>query len=581
MTRLFDDPAEFMDDMLRGFVDVHSEIVLRVPGGVVRSKLPRAGKVAVVVGGGCGHYPAFAGLVGSGFADGAIVGNIFTSPSAADAYSVGSSANAGGGVLITAGNYAGDVMHFTEAAHKLTKDGIDTEVLFVTDDIASAGSGERDKRRGIAGNFFIFKALSAAAEEGMSLAEVLAVGKKANDQTRTLGVAFSGCTLPGASHPLFEVAPKTMAIGLGIHGEPGIRDVPLPTAFELAQTLVSGVTNELELQPGNRVAVILNGLGSTKYEELFVVWNSVSRLLSDLGLQVVEPEVGELVTSLDMAGCSLTITKLDDELERLWRAGANTPAYRKKTISEDVTSPRILTNRPVGLSDSGSQNLPPATEHAKRVSLEVLKAFHAMHSVLLENEEKLGDLDAIAGDGDHGRGMVKGVSAAVTAAEQAFDLGAGAGSLLKAAANHWSAMAGGTSGALWGAALNAIGDSLGNHFEELEGQDVLSAMRSGYSAIQDLGKANLGNKTMLDAFAPFLESLERHLASGQGLQRSWQLSAVAGTEAAEATRGLTPKIGRARPLAEKSKGNPDPGATSLAICLEAVGNSIAKAASVD
>jgi dihydroxyacetone kinase len=576
MTRLFDDPAKFMDDMLEGFVNAHSELVFRVPGGVVRSRQPKAGKVAVVVGGGCGHYPAFAGLVGSGFADGAIVGNIFTSPSAADAYSVGSSVHAGGGVVITAGNYAGDVMHFTEAARKLTVEGIATQVLFVTDDIASAGIDEIEKRRGIAGNFFVFKALSAAAEEGKSLAEVVAVGKKANELTRTLGVAFSGCTLPGSLNPLFEVAANTMAIGLGIHGEPGIGEAPLPTASDLAKTLVSGVTKELELHPGDKIAVILNGLGSTKYEELFVVWKSVSKLLTDLGVQLVEPEVGELVTSLDMAGCSLTITKLDDELERLWRAGSNTPAYRKKGGSGETGPLRVSSSRAVSSSPFKAQGFPPATKRANEVALAVSQALRAIQRVLLENEVRLGELDAIAGDGDHGRGMVKGILAAVVAATAAADAGAGVGSLLRASGAEWAAVAGGTSGALWGAALKSIGEHLGDDFEELPSEKILSAMQSGYASIRELGGARPGDKTMLDAFEPFLDSLARHLASGQSLQYSWQLAATSANDAAEATRGMTPRIGRARPLAEKSKGNPDPGAISLALCLEAVGASLAE-----
>jgi dihydroxyacetone kinase len=559
-----------MDDMLEGFVDAHSETVLRVPGGVVRSRAPQASKVAVVVGGGCGHYPAFAGLVGSGFADGAIVGNIFTSPSAADAYSVGHSANSGAGVIITAGNYAGDVMHFTEAAHKLSSEGIASEVLFVTDDMASAGKDEIPKRRGIAGNFFVFKALSAAAEEGQSLAQVLAVGNKANDLTRTLGVAFSGCTLPGASHPLFEVAANTMAIGLGIHGEPGISDVPLPTAAELATTLVSGLNEELDLKPADKVAVILNGLGSTKYEELFVVWKSVAKLLSDLGVEVIEPEVGELVTSLDMAGCSLTITKLDDELERYWRAAANTPAFRKKATNTEAGSLRVASSSSQASSANTPQSFPVATARSKEVALVALDALSAMEEVLVANEVILGELDAIAGDGDHGRGMVKGISAAVIAAKSASEAGAGVGSLLVAAGNEWGTMAGGTSGALWGAALRSIGESLGDDFDQLPSQQVLASIQAGYSAMQSLGKASLGDKTMLDAFSPFIDSLTRHLAAGKTLQECWQLAANFASDAALATSAMVPKIGRARPLAEKSKGNPDPGAISLALCLNAV-----------
>ena len=281
-----------------------------------------------MVGGGSGHYPAFCGVVGTGFADGAVVGNVFTSPSTQEAYSVGRAASNGAGLLFSTGNYAGDVMNFTLAQQRLCDEGIDTRVVFVTDDIASAPVEEINKRRGIAGDFVVFKIAGAAAEAGYDLDGVERVARLANDRTRTLGVAFAGCTLPGADTPLFTVPDGQMGVGLGIHGEPGVAEADLPRAADLARRLVDGVLAEA---PGNttRVGVILNGLGATKYEELFVVWRTVAPMLRDAGYTLVDPEVGELVTSLDMAGCSLTLVFLDDELETLWRAPADTPAYRK------------------------------------------------------------------------------------------------------------------------------------------------------------------------------------------------------------------------------------------------------------
>ena len=297
------------------------------------------GKVAVVVGGGSGHYPAFCGVVGTGFADGAVVGNVFTSPSTQDALSVGRAASNGAGLVFSTGNYAGDVMNFTLAQQRLCDEGIDTRVVFVTDDIASAPVEEINKRRGIAGDFVVFKVAGAAAEAGYDLDGVERVARLANDRTRTLGVAFAGCTLPGADSPLFTVPDGQMGVGLGIHGEPGVAEADLPRAADLARRLVDGVLAEA---PGDttRVGVILNGLGSTKYEELFVVWRSVAPMLRDAGYTLVDPEVGELVTSLDMAGCSLTLVFLDDELEALWRAPADTPAYRKGIATTGTPAPR-------------------------------------------------------------------------------------------------------------------------------------------------------------------------------------------------------------------------------------------------
>src|SRR6476659_9627757 len=252
MTRLYDDPGAFSEDLLAGFLDLHGDRVLGVEGGVIRaSETP--GKVAVVVCGGSGHYPAFCGVVRPGFADGAVVGNVFTSPSTQDAYSVGRAASNGAGLLFSTGNYAGDVMNFTLAQQRLCDEGIDTRVVFVTDDMASAPVEEINKRRGIAGDFVVFKVAGAAAEAGYDLDGVERVARLANERTSTLGVAFGGCTLPGARTPLF-----------------GIADAVLPSAADLARRLVDGVLAEAPPAQRHRIGVILNGLGATKYEELFV-----------------------------------------------------------------------------------------------------------------------------------------------------------------------------------------------------------------------------------------------------------------------------------------------------------------------
>jgi dihydroxyacetone kinase len=567
MTRLYNDPHTFTDDMLAGFLDVHRDSVAGVPGGVVRSTETPPGKVAVVVGGGSGHYPAFCGVVGQGFADGAVVGNIFTSPSAQDAYSVGKAAAGTAGLVFSTGNYAGDVMNFTLAQERLSREGIDTRVVFVTDDIASAPQSEIHKRRGIAGDFVVFKVAGAAAEEGYDLDSVERVARHANDRTRTLGVAFAGCTMPGAAAPLFTVPPGRMGVGLGIHGEPGVGEDALPQAADLATRLVSGVLAEKPAGSGNRVTAILNGLGTTKYEELFVVWRSVAGLLADQGLEVVAPEVGELVTSLDMAGCSLTLVFLDDELERLWRAPADTPAYRKGRVdSAGAASARRTTTS----DESTTATVRPGSEGSRACGRTIVSALEAMASAMAEAESELGRIDAVAGDGDHGRGMVKGTSAAVAAARDAIAAGGGAQSVLEAAGDAWAAKAGGTSGVLWGATLRGIGERLGDEGERASDSDVADAMRAGLLALQRLGKARLGDKTMVDAFAPFAETLVERVRSGAGLSAGWREAAQACETAALATADLRPLIGRARPLAERSVGTPDAGATSFALCARAV-----------
>ena len=220
MTTVFDDPADFADEALDGFVAANRRYVIRVDGGVVRSTESPAGQVAVVIGGGSGHYPAFAGLVGTGLAAAAACGNLFASPAAGQVYRVVKAAESGGGVLLSYGNYAGDVLHFGQAQQRLNAEGIDTRTVLVTDDIASAPVEEIEKRRGIAGDLTVFKVAGAAAEAGLDLDEVERLARKANDATRSIGVAFAGCTLPGADEPLFTVPAGKMSLGLGIHGEP-------------------------------------------------------------------------------------------------------------------------------------------------------------------------------------------------------------------------------------------------------------------------------------------------------------------------------------------------------------------------
>ncbi|WP_319449663.1 MULTISPECIES: dihydroxyacetone kinase family protein [unclassified Mycobacterium] len=572
MTKLFNDSARFTEDMLMGFLDANKRYVAGVPGGVVRARKTRPGKVAVVTGGGSGHYPAFCGIVGAGFADGAVVGNIFTSPSAEDAASVARAAHSDAGVLLTTGNYAGDVMNFTLAVNQLRGEGIDAEYFAVTDDVASAQRGEEAKRRGIAGDFTVFKCASAAAEEGLDLAAVVRVANAANDATRTLGVAFDGCTMPGADHPLFTVPEGHMGLGLGIHGEPGVADHPMPSAHDLAVTLVDGVLADNPDVESRRIAVILNGLGRTKYEELFVVWGTVSELLKERGYTVVEPEVGELVTSLDMAGCSLTIMWLDDELERYWTAPTDTPAYRKGAASA-VDEGEVRTDAAADAESDARPARELSDDDGRRCGEAVARAVAALAAMLADAEDELGRIDAVAGDGDHGRGMVKGSSAARDAAERAVAEDAGQGSVLAAAGKAWAAKAGGTSGVLWGAMLSAIGARLGDTGRP-DAAAVSTAMRDGYEALVQLGGASPGDKTMLDSMLPFVEELERRVGDGEQWQDAWRSAAGVATDAALGTADLRPKVGRARPLAERSVGTPDAGATSLAMCAHTVAESL-------
>jgi dihydroxyacetone kinase len=569
MTRLFNDPTSFADEMIDGFVAANSLQVRRVSGGVVRSTRSTPDSVAVVIGGGSGHYPAFGGLVGQGLAHGAAMGNLFASPSAQQVHSVATAADNGGGVLLTYGNYAGDVLHFTQAQEKLRGEGVDCRTVVVTDDIASASPAEKTKRRGIAGDLTVFKAAAAASEAGYSIDDVERVAILANERTRSLGVAFTGCTLPGADTPLFTVPEGRMAVGMGIHGEPGLRETDVPSADGLAELLVGELLAELpdgvDDASGQRAGVVLNGLGSVKYEELFVVYKRVAALLDDAGVTVIDPEVGELVTSFDMAGVSLTLFWLDDELETFWRAPADTPAYRKGSVaaSQQMDASELHDSVEVAVA------ITPGGAESQRAAAVALTAVEAVLAVIEENADELGRIDAVAGDGDHGVGMQRGARAAAAAAREAQSAGAGVETLLVSAADAWADRAGGTSGALWGVMLRALAAEVGDT-DAPTAESVSAGVTAARVAIQQFGKAELGDKTMVDAIVPFAEALARGVGSGASLSVAWSAAADVATEAARATAELLPRIGRARPHAEKSLGTPDAGAHSFALIVHAV-----------
>ncbi|NUU65943.1 dihydroxyacetone kinase family protein [Enterobacteriaceae bacterium BIT-l23] len=568
MTWLFNHPSDFAKEMVSGFVSANAAIVRQVPGGVVRSTCSKPGTVAVVVGGGSGHYPAFAGLVGQGLAHGAAMGNLFASPSAQQICSVARAANNGGGVLLAFGNYAGDVLHFGLARERLIAEGIPCEVIAITDDISSAVPDEEEKRRGVAGDLVVFKAAAAAAERGDSLEQVLAAARLANQRTRTIGVAFSGCKLPGAGQPLFTIPEGQMAFGMGIHGEPGISEMPIGTASELSHHLVEhllrDVPSSVPQVKGARVGAILNGLGSVKYEELFVLWHSVAEDLAQRGIEVVDPQVGEFVTSFDMAGLSLTLFWLNDELEGLWQAPVYSSAFRKGSRFNEEPLPAGQE------SENQVAPLPEASAESRQCAVRIAGMVDALAETVIENAEELGRIDAVAGDGDHGIGMERGVRAAREQARQALERGAGAGSVLQQAADAWADKAGGTSGAIWGVILNTIGITLGNE-RQPDTLVVAQAITRACDGVMHFGKAKPGDKTLVDVLLPFSEALNQQASRGQPLAEAWRNAADVAERSARETADMVPKIGRARPLAERSKGTPDAGAVSLAQIIRAVG----------
>ena len=308
-----------VDEMLDGILLAHGDTLARAdhPRAIVARDGPRDGKVGLVIGGGSGHEPTFLGFVGKGLADAAAIGNVFASPPPDPVLACTTAVNGGAGVLYMYGNYAGDVMNFDMAAEMAAMDDIEVRTVLTTDDIASAPRDQIDKRRGVAGNFFIFKAAGAACDLGLSLDQVERVARHANARTYTMGVALSPCSLPQTRVPNFDLGPDEMEIGMGIHGEPGIERGPLKPANQIVDEMMDAILSEMGAASGDRVAVLVNSLGATPLMELYIMNTRVQARLSDAGLDVHKTWVGNYCTSLEMAGASVTVMHLDDELTRM------------------------------------------------------------------------------------------------------------------------------------------------------------------------------------------------------------------------------------------------------------------------
>ncbi len=336
MQRILNDPDRIVDEMLAGFVKNHGDIVKHVvtsednPRGVVAAvKAPVAGKVGVVTGGGSGHKPAFIGYVGSNMCDAAAVGEICSSPTAIAFLEAFRAANGGEGIACLYGNYSGDNMNVKMASKMAKREGITVKTVIANDDVASAPRDQREKRRGVAGEIFMWKCGGAKAAKGATLDEVIETAQKAIDNTRSVGIGLTPCTLPAVGHPNFAIKDGTMEVGIGHHGEPGIEVCPLETAAQMAKRMVDVVLPDYPFGAGDEVAVLVSGLGATPVMELYVLYNEVEKLLTDQGIKVYRSYVGNYFTSLDMMGATLTVMKLDEELKELMDIPVNTMGLKQ------------------------------------------------------------------------------------------------------------------------------------------------------------------------------------------------------------------------------------------------------------
>ena len=329
MKKIINAPADFVPEMLEGLVKAHPAYLAmeNEPHCIVRADAPLEGKVALATGGGSGHLPVFLGYVGKGMLDGCAVGDIFSSPSSDQMLTVTKRIHGGKGVVYIYGNYGGDIMNFDMSAEMADMDDIPVKSVLVRDDVASAPPDEADRRRGVAGMVFAFKTAGAAADRGDDLDSVALAAERTLERTRSMGVALSPCTVPLAGKPSFQIDEDEMEIGMGIHGEPGVKREKLQTADEITERMVTAILEDLKPAADARLAIMVNGLGATPPEELYVIYRRVDQMVTGAGMSVHRAYVGEFATSMEMAGASITMLELDSELAELIDHPADTPFF--------------------------------------------------------------------------------------------------------------------------------------------------------------------------------------------------------------------------------------------------------------
>jgi dihydroxyacetone kinase len=540
MKKFINRPQDVVEEMLEGLAILHPGSV-RLPGhkALLRADAEqvRGQQVAVLSGGGSGHEPAHAGYIGAGMLSAAIAGEVFTSPSSDTVFAAIQAVAGPPGAVLVVKNYTGDRLNFGLAAEMARSAGTAVEVVLVAEDVALEAKGTG--ARGLAGTVFIHKLVGAAAAEGRSLAEVAAIGRDATKDLATMGVSFSAGTSPAVGKPSFELGENEMELGLGIHGEPGAQRTKFQAAGPLVETLLTNILRH-SFGGARRVAVMLNNLGATTEMELAIVARHAVPFLQGKGFTVERIYAGTFLSSLDMAGISISVLGIDDERLRLLDAGTTAPAWPNAAKQPPGRGHAPLAPVPAVAPPQGGDNE------------KVRRAIEAACRALLQAEAKLTELDRVTGDGDLGVSMARGANAVLAALPEypLQDIPA----TLKALGNTLRRELGGSSGPLYGVLFLRCGSVLAATHQWTE------AIAQGCEAITGLGGAKPGDRTMLDALYPFAE------AFSQGMD-----AAIAAAEqGAEATAQMYPRLGRSSYLGERVIGHPDPGAVALVIWLRAV-----------
>ncbi|MBE7148943.1 dihydroxyacetone kinase subunit DhaK [Bacillus mycoides] len=582
MKKIINKPETLVMEMCNGMVMAHPELELLKKYKVIKKKEMNENKVTLISGGGSGHEPAHAGLVGKGMLDAAVCGDVFASPSQIQVYQAIKETASKKGTLLIIKNYSGDIMNFKNGAHLATEDGIEVDYVKVDDDIAVEDSLYTVGRRGVAGVIFVHKIAGAAAEAGMDLGAVKAAAEKAAANVRTIGLALTSCTVPASGSPTFTLAEDEMEYGVGIHGEPGIKREKTMSADELANRMTNDLMKDLGVKDGEEIALLVNGFGGTPLQELYLFNNAVTRELAARNIKINRVFVGNYMTSIDMAGMSLTVMKLDDELKTLLSKECNTPAFKVDGPVESVEYVNVLEDVE---EKEVSFEIETAEEHAvikdNIITLNnMIYLVDKMSDIIIKNEVPFCELDTHAGDGDFGMSVAKGFKQLKREWHSIVDQeNVTIGSFLDGCSMIIMEHCGGASGPIWGGAFRAASKAAGEK-RELTVKEFAETLQAALQGIQSIGErsfgrgAVVGDKTLVDALAPCVDSWLDSASNEVDVKTAFEKGAESAVKGAEYTKEIVARMGRAGTVGERSLGYPDAGAHALGVIFTEIAGSL-------
>ncbi|OZB98762.1 dihydroxyacetone kinase subunit DhaK [Paenibacillus sp. XY044] len=585
MKKIMNRPETLVAEMCSGLVLAHPELEFIRKYKIIKKKRIEPDKVTLISGGGSGHEPAHAGFIGKGMLDVAVCGDVFASPSQIQVYQAIRSSASKKGTLLIIKNYSGDIMNFQNAAHLAAEDGIRVEYVKVDDDIAVEDSLYTVGRRGVAGTVLVHKIAGAAAEAGLPLEEVKHAAQNAVDNVKSIGFALTSCTVPAKGSPTFEIGGQEMEYGVGIHGEPGIRREKLITADELASRMVAELLESLRISESApaEVAVLVNGFGGTPLQELYLLNHAVIRELASRNVSVYKVFVGNYMTSIDMAGASLSVMKLNPQLKQLLSEECETPALSVRGPFEPVQYvPDEETDRQPASFGTTTNDTHGVIHQGKLTLDNLVYLVDQMGRVIIENEIPFCELDAHAGDGDFGMSVAKGFKQLKTEWADLTSEVQDIGGFLDACSLIIMEHCGGASGPIWGSAFRAAGKFAGNR-SELSVGDIAAMMNAVVKGIQDTGErsfgrgAVVGDKTLIDALGPYAEAWAKAAEQGTDLISAGLSAAEAAVEGANQTENIVARMGRAGTVGDRSIGYPDAGAYALGVIFTELAHSLKSA----